>query len=356
MKNPFDLTVKASRLLRKGHPLQAALALHQLLLPTSKAKRKRAAAKPKQAKPALARTKAPQTRPIRPAPETFINGRFDSGHGVIGYKLYTPRGSVQRRMPLVVMLHGCRQSAADFAAGTGMNGLADELGFLVLYPEQSASANLHRCWNWHRPGDQRRGRGEPAAIAALTHHAILACRANPARVYIAGMSAGGTAAAIMGIAYPEIYASIGVHSAVANGKVSTLAGALSAMRTGRAGNIADKSARTPPTVIFHGDGDKIVHPDNADGFLGGFQTKRSKPTVGQTCKGRSDGGRDFTRTIYRSATGEVVLESWTIHGGGHAWSGGSRAGSYTDPAGPDASREIMRFFMAHPMKPVRRSE
>lgn len=346
MRNPFRAMLKASQLSRKGRPVSAALVLQKALLPAPKPKRKRSPPKPKRPTPAPIRRAITISRPTRPAPGSFIAGRHDAGHGVLGYRLYTPAGSARRRMPLVVMLHGCTQSATDFATGTGMNALADELGFLVLYPEQSPSANLNRCWNWHRPVNQRRGGGEPAAIAALTLHVISACRANPARVYIAGISAGGTAAAITASAYPDIYAAVGVHSAVSSGNVSTLPAALSAMRNGGAATVRSPAARALPMIVFHGDCDNVVNVSNASGYAGGFAGSKARPITGEVRRGRSKGGRDFTRTLYRSVKGEIIFENWTIHGGGHAWFGGNRAGSHTDPAGPNASREIMRFFLA----------
>jgi poly(hydroxyalkanoate) depolymerase family esterase len=313
-KNPFQALLKAARMARK-RSLSAARVLQQIAL-------------------------SPARRPG--APGTFVDGRFSSPHGGLAYKLYTPHGSTRRRLPLVVMLHGCTQSAADFALGTGMNELADELGFLALYPQQAVSANLGRCWNWHRSGDQKRGSGEPAAIAALTRHIIATCKANSARVYIAGISAGGAAAAIIASAYPEIYVAVGVHSGLVHGNVSTLRGAWSAMRTGA--DAGGKTTRPPPTIIFHGDQDRVVHPSNANGFLNQLQRSSPHPIISRTETGRSAGGRDFTRTVYRRRLGEPLLEVWTVHGGGHAWSGGSAAGSHADPAGPDASREMMRFF------------
>jgi poly(hydroxyalkanoate) depolymerase family esterase len=251
------------------------------------------------------------------------------------------------------MLHGCTQSAGDFALGTRMNELADERGFLVLYPQQSTAANLGRCWNWHRPGDQKRGSGEPAAIAALTLHIIGTSRANPARVYIAGISAGGAAAAIVAAAYPEIFVAVGVHSGMARGNVTTLSGALAAMRGGAGAGVADggKVPRPAPTIVFHGGRDKVVHPSNAGGFLTQLQRSSPRPITSRTERGRSKGGRDFTRTVYRQGAGEVLLEDWTVADSGHAWSGGCASGSYTDPAGPDASREMMRFFLARKRAP-----
>lgn len=347
MKNPFAAIKKASRLSQKGQPLAAMVTLQRAILSTPKPKSKRAVAKPRQAKAVCGGVRAYPARPPRQAPRSFITGRHDGGYGAIAYRLYTPTGSENRRLPLVVMLHGCTQSATDFATGTGMNALADELGFLVLYPEQSPAVNFNRCWNWHRPENQRRGSGEPGAIAALTLHVIRACRANRTRVYIAGISAGGTAAAITAAAYPDIYAALGLHSAVASGKVRTLHGALVAMQKGGVQANGSKAARALPTIVFHGDSDSVVHVSNAKAFVDAFAGSTKRPITGQLRRGQSDGGRDFTRTLYQPTASQASCENWTVHGGGHAWSGGKRAGSNTDPAGPDASREIIRFFLAH---------
>jgi poly(hydroxyalkanoate) depolymerase family esterase len=339
--------MKASLLARR-RPLSAAALLQRMVMfPEPSLKHTKRPAK--SVKPVKRRTPLKTPRASRPAPGSFVSGRLGNAHGDLAYKLYTPRGSTRRRLPLVVMLHGCTQSATDFALGTGMNRLADERGFLVLYPQQSVSANLGRCWNWHRPGDQKRGSGEPAAIAALTRHAMTICRANPSRVYIAGISAGGAAAAIIASAYPELYVAVGVHSGLARGNVSTLSGALAAMRSGvAAGAAAGGKVPGPlPTIVFHGDQDNVVHPSNASGFLAQLQRSGAGSIASRTQRGRSSGGRDFTRTVYRRSGGEVLLEDWTVHGSGHAWSGGSAAGSYTDPAGPDASREMIRFFLTH---------
>jgi len=328
MRNPLRAVLKAAR----KSQLSAARAMRKLVLAPSPAR--------KRAKPS-GRLERPPARPARPEPGSFIDGQF----AALSYKLYTPKGSARRRLPLVVMLHGCTQTAADFATGTRMNRLADELGFLVLYPQQSIKANLGRCWNWHHAGNQRRGSGEPAAIAALTRRAIHACRANPARVYIAGISAGGSAAAIIGAAYPDLFVAVGVHSSIPRGTVTNVAGALAAMRGGGSGGVG-RTARPLPTIVFHGDGDRVVHPSNAGGFVEHLRRSSTKVLGSRAEQGRSAGGRAFTRTVYRHGVGDVLLEDWTIHGSGHAWSGGSAAGSHTDPAGPDASREMMRFFLA----------
>ena len=260
--------------------------------------------------------------------------------------LYTPTGSTRRRLPLIVMLHGCGQTARDFASGTGFNALADEFGFLVLYPEQSLSANFAKCWNWHRPGDQRRGAGEPAAIAALTRQIIASSKANASRVYVAGLSAGGAAASILAGAYPDLFTALGIHSGVTHGNVRNLSAALAVMRTGNGGATATARSTPPPTIIFHGDADTVVHPANAGTFIDSLRSSKRRPLGVTVQNGKAKGGRTYTRTTYRLQKGAVWLEDWTIHGGGHAWAGGNCAGSYTDPLGPDASRAMVLFFLA----------
>jgi poly(3-hydroxybutyrate) depolymerase len=203
MKSLFGTWLKSSRTARK-RTLKAAVALQRVVSPSAPKTAKKGVRK---AKPKGALTPSAETRP---EPGSFVDGQFACREGKLAYKLYTPQGSKRRRLPLLVMLHGCAQSASSFAIGTRMNRIADERGFLVLYPQQSVSANLNRCWNWHRPGDQKRGSGEPSMIAALTRHIIDLCKANSARVYIAGISAGGSAAAITASAYPELYVAVGV--------------------------------------------------------------------------------------------------------------------------------------------------
>ena len=341
MKNPLRMLLKASRLTRKS-PLSTAIVLQRTLLS--------ALVKPRRGKSVVAsasrRASGKTPVAVRPAPGSFADGRFKTVQGRVAYKLYTPRGSPRRKLPLVVMLHGCKQSAADFAVGSGMNALADQLGFLVLYPQQSPVANLGRCWNWHRPGDQKRGGGEPALIAGLTRQILATCKANPARVYVAGISAGGAAAAILASAYPDIYVAAGVHSGLARGDITTLRAAVAAMRNGVGADSAGRPARPPPMIVFHGDQDNVVHPANAGGFLRQLRRSGANPVLDRTAPGRSVGGRDYTRTDYTDNAGRVLLEDWVVHGSGHAWSGGNSAGSHTDPAGPDASREMMRFFLA----------
>ncbi|CAM4131848.1 PHB depolymerase family esterase [Roseomonas mucosa] len=254
-------------------------------------------------------------------------------------------------MPLLVMLHGCTQSAEDFAAGTRMNQLAEEKGFLVAYPAQSGSANMQRCWNWFRPGDQQRDAGEPGLIAGMAREILREDGADPSRVYVAGLSAGGAAAAILATRYPDLFAAAGVHSGLGCGAARDLPSALSAMRQGAAGLPAPPAgagARLVPTIVFHADGDSTVNPRNGDQII--EQLQRSLPVDWRMRveEGRVPNGHAWRRTLYADGSGRHPLEQWLVHGGGHAWSGGSPDGSYTDPKGPDASREMLRFFLEHP--------
>ncbi|WP_298394527.1 PHB depolymerase family esterase, partial [Sphingobium sp.] len=298
MADFFDAIIKATKLVRRRRPFSAALAFQKAMTPSGRrpgVKRTKIASKPS----STSRQKARSSPLPRPAPGSFLNQEFTCRHGSLHYRLYTPKGSSRRRMPLIVMLHGCSQTASDFAAGTGMNDLADELGFLVLYPQQSSAANLARCWNWHSPDNQERGRGEPALIAALTRHVAALCRANPARIYIAGLSAGGAAASIIGAAYPDLYTAIGVHSGVSRGDIRSLGAALSAMRGRPGSRSTDRLPRQLPTIVFHGDKDRVVHPSNAGGFLHNIERSGAGPLISRSRSGRMAGGRDYTHRVYR---------------------------------------------------------
>jgi poly(hydroxyalkanoate) depolymerase family esterase len=285
----------------------------------------------------------PSTTDIAPEGTRFVAGTFRNAAGSRSYKLFIPSRSRGRTLPLVVMLHGCTQSPDDFAAGTRMNFLAEELNCFVVYPEQSSGANQSKCWNWFRPGDQQRGGGEPSLIAGITRQIMRDHAVDPKRIYVAGLSAGGAAAAIMGETYADLYAAVGIHSGLACGAASDLPSAFAAMRQG-GGSVA--VARSPvPTIVFHGDRDTTVHPNNGDRIV-----ERSLNAASQKSRvihGRVPQGHAYTRTILTDAGGRAVFEHWNIHGAGHAWSGGNPAGSYTDPRGPDATREVLRFFLEH---------
>ncbi len=261
--------------------------------------------------------------------------------GALGYRLYVPSRHAGQAMPLVVMLHGCTQSPEDFAAGTRMNEVAEEEGIVVAYPRQTRGANAQKCWNWFDADGQLRDRGEPALIAGLTRDIVRDVAVDASRVYVAGLSAGGAAAAILAQCYPDLYAAAGVHSGLAAGAARDMPGAFAAMRGG--GRAAP--GRAVPTVVFHGDADRTVAPVNGDQVIA--QARGGAALTADVVRGRSEGGLGFTRTVESDAAGLPMTEHWRLQGAGHAWSGGSAAGSYTEPRGPDASREMLRFFLRH---------
>jgi poly(hydroxyalkanoate) depolymerase family esterase len=273
-------------------------------------------------------------------PGQFLEGRFSNEAGSRNYRLYVPSKPAAGPRPLVVMLHGCKQNPEDFAAGTTMNLLAEESGCLVLYPEQAAGANHSQCWNWFEGAHQGRDGGEPSLIAGMTRQVLREHDGDAGRVYAAGLSAGGAMAAVMAATYPELYTAIGVHSGLPVGSAHDLMSALNAMKG--AAKKKRKAAGIKPvrTIVFHGDSDAIVHPSNGEAvyrqFMQGAGTKETEE--------RAQG---YTKAVARDAAGKLVAENWTLHGAGHAWSGGSTAGSYADPSGPNASAEMLRFFLSH---------
>ena len=296
------------------------------------------------------------TRRGAPASEKgrFVERSHTNGAGTRSYKLYVPGGYAGQAVPLIVMLHGCTQNPDDFATGTRMNGLAEEHTFLVAYPAQSGNANMQKCWNWFQASDQQRGRGEPSIIAGITRQVMDEYSVAEGQVYVAGMSAGGAMAAILGATYPDLYAAVGVHSGLAPGSAHDLSSAFTAMRQGgpvvaQPKNTGEGRQKILPTIIFHGDGDTTVHPRNGDRLLahldagsrGGLSVRVS------TRRGRVPDGYEYTRFTYRDADGRELAERWSVHGLAHAWSGGSYPGSFTDPRGPDASAEMVRFFRQH---------
>ena len=295
----------------------------------------------------------------------FVAGSFAQQAGTRSYKLYISSGYHGQALPLIVMLHGCTQDPNDFAAGTRMNVLAEREGFFVLYPEQSSQANSSRCWNWFKAGDQHRDQGEPSIIADMTRHIVRTHAIDGGRVYVAGLSAGGAMAMVMGVNYPELYAAIGVHSGLPYGAAHDLPSAFAAMQhretaallqQGSGFPAALKALRIVPTIVFHGDRDTTVHPGNGDRVLaqwaavhsgagrdsGAGRKLRVTANRGQVPKGHS-----YTHSIYHDASGQIVMERWLVHGAGHGWSGGSPHGSYTEPKGPNASEEMVRFFRKH---------
>lgn len=290
----------------------------------------------------------------------FSTHTFSNDAGTRSYKLYVPAGhaaSRHARVPLIVMLHGCTQTADDFAIGTQMNSLADEQGFLVVYPEQAANANGSHCWNWFRAEDQLRDAGEPSLIAGITREVAAAHGVDPGRIFVGGLSAGASMAVILGVTYPDLYAAVGAHSGLPYAAAHDMGSAFAAMQSGSPATRVhtwphapgttggESSALTVPTIVFHGDHDPTVADRNGAQIV-------EQATLGRDLEAVVEHGgwrdRHFSRTIHRDRSGRHVVEHWVIRGAGHTWSGGNPRGSFTDASGPDASAEMIRFFLAQP--------
>ena len=281
-----------------------------------------------------------------------LSGRFlDASHtgadGERRYKLYPPSRFSGAPLPLVVMLHGGTQDAQDFAAGTRMNAQAERGSFLVAYPEQSPAANQMKYWNWFQPAHQRRGGGEPALIAGITRDILREYAVDAEQVYVAGFSAGGAMAAVMAATYGDLYAAVGVHSGLAYAAAHDVPSAFAVMKNGPTRDV-QLPGDAPPLIVFHGDQDQIVDQVNAGQLVrqwrstaAGFAESGPSTVHGPPVRGC----RSYTRLVYPQGAGTPATEQWVIHGGGHAWSGGDAAASYSDPLGPDASAEMTRFFM-----------
>src|SRR5438270_1696932 len=304
-----------------------------------------------------------QHRPPSIRESRFVDGSYSNAWGTRAYKLYIPSGYTGQALPLLVLLHGCAQDPDDFAAGTFMNTLAELHTVLALYPAQASCANVGQCWNWFRPQHQQRGAGEPALLAGLTRQIMATYHVDATRVCVAGLSAGAAMSVILGTTYPDLYAAVGAHSGLAYGAAHDLATALAAMRSGavtpapwgiRTAGATGAPARVVPTIVFHGDRDLTVNVVNADHVLAQWveaDDGRDTPTGTDQWmtveRGQVPGGHAYTRSIYHDAQGRALMEKWIVHQAGHAWSGGSPSGSHTDPRGPNASAEMVRFLSEH---------
>ncbi|HLL51964.1 MAG TPA: PHB depolymerase family esterase, partial [Myxococcaceae bacterium] len=298
------------------------------------------------------------------APGQWLSGSHTNPYGTRSYRLYVPSGTGAKPLPLVVMLHGCTQTADDFAAGTTMNSVAESHGFLVVYPEQDPGANGSRCWNWFDPAHQARGGGEPSLIAGIVNDVKLGYRVNENRIYAAGMSAGGAMAVLLGASYPDLVSALGVHSGLeyraasdaASGVVAQALGGPSPLVQGEAAYRAMGSVRgRTPVIVFHGALDPTVQAVNGHQVLSQWARTNDLGDDGvpngsvddvpeREETGQTPAGYHYTRSVHENASGAVLMEKWIVHELLHAWSGGSSMGSYSNTRGPNASQQLWRFF------------
>ncbi len=327
----------------------------------------------------------------------WVQGSVSNTAGTRIYKLWVPATYDKKKVvPLVLMLHGCTQTPDDFAPGTRMNAVADAHNFLIVYPEQPASANPYKCWNWFDPAHQSRGAGEPSLLAAIVNDLQATHKVDPLRIYAVGVSAGGAMVSILGAAYPELFAGLAVCAGIEYKAATTVAGALAAQQSGgpdpnqqgaqayqaivaaavtparesRRAAAAHPRFRPVRVIVFHGMLDALVRPVNGDQTIAQWEQTndllddaRDNNSVGDTPDSTTTGsvpnGYNFTRSVYHDAEGKPLMEKWLVQDMKHAWPGGSAAGTYTDPKGSNASEEIWRFFQQTPrtssIRPSRRS-
>jgi poly(hydroxyalkanoate) depolymerase family esterase len=299
---------------------------------------------------------------------TWHSFTYVSSLGARNYFVYTPANyQPGTPVPMIVMLHGCTQTVSDFAAGTQMNALADQKQFIVVYPQQSSLANASLCWNWFYPINQYRNSGEAGIIGGITQvveQDTTDWTINTHRVYLAGISAGAAMSVILGAAYPDLYAAIGVHSGVEYQAATSAPAAILAQLSGgpdpagqgdAAYSTMGSHAHVVPVIVFHGTADTVVAPLNGDQVVqqwmqtdfrasgGSYHASFAAPST--TTPGQVSGGHSYTVRTWNTASGQEIQAYWTINGMGHAWSGGSSAGSFTDPAGPSATQALYTFFM-----------
>ncbi len=287
--------------------------------------------------------------------ESFAWGSYEGPEGKRRYKLYVPPRVNAGKRRMIVMLHGCTQDPDDFARGTRMNEIARRKGFVVLYPEQPVSANPLKSWNWFASANQQRDKGEPAILVALVDRVIDEQRIDSSSVYLAGISAGGAMAAILGATYPERFSAIALHSGIAYALVTDMSQALAAMRT-PSGDAATLGARVTeamgqrkkliPVMIVQGTADPSVNEKNASLLTAQWLAANSHTgATARAVRVKSDGSYPVSRTTYRTIKRRTLVDLWMIEGLAHAWSGGSKQGTYTDEKGHDITSEIVRFFV-----------
>jgi poly(hydroxyalkanoate) depolymerase family esterase len=304
----------------------------------------------------------PRPRVRAPARGRWLTEAHAGPAGARPYHVFVPPGlDPATRVPLVVLLHGCRQTALEFAGATRFDDLARRHGFVLACPQQQPADHRQRCWRWYEAAHQRRGAGEPEILAGIARAVVAKPTRwciDPARVYVAGLSAGGAMALVLGATYPDLFAAVGVHSAPPYGSATSGNDALGAM----AGHVpaamplrGPDGRGMPPAIVFHGDADRAVRVRAgqrvADQWLAFHAAGNAADGAGpdRIVRHRTSGGsagRPYTTTRWYAASGRKMLEFWQVQGLGHAWSGGRPGAAYADPRGPRASAAMWSFFAA----------
>lgn len=298
--------------------------------------------------------------PAQAASGGYISGTYVSLAGIRSYHGYVPSSyRPGTPMPMLVALHGCTEAGVGFAVLTGLSTLAEERGFIVVYPQQNPLANPTLCWNWFLESNQHRGLGEPSLIAGITNRVRSQYTVDSRRIYVAGASAGGVMSVIMGVTYPDLFAAVATGAGCEyDCDVTRLSSPDSQGRD--AYREMGRRARAVPVIIFQGTADIVVPPATADRIVGqwaqtndlaldgGVDDNDIDSTPEAVIPGAVPGGRSYTRSIYRTTSGTVLMEKYLIEGAGHQWPGGCSCSIYGDPSGPDASALLWDFFVAHP--------
>lgn len=300
---------------------------------------------------------------------SWVRGTVKNSFGSRDYKLWLSSGyRKEKPVPLVLMLHGCMQTAEDLATISGMNALADENNFLVVYPEQVAAANPLRCWNWFDAKHQGRDEGEPALIAAVVQGIHSSYTIHARRVYVVGISAGGAMAVVMAANYPELFAGLGVIAGEEYKAATTVEAGLASMKAGgpdpnQQGLLAYQAMQKSlagtkkrmPVIAFHGSKDPYLNPLNTDQLIAQWAQTNDYLDDGKDndsvsiqspneTKGAVPNGYSYTRSQYKDSGGRLLMEKWIVESLGHAWPGSPIPNQFADPKGPKASAEIWRFF------------
>ena len=289
---------------------------------------------------------APEPEPATELVERFLRRTYRGVAGSLNYRLYIPVDHERRDLALVLMLHGCAQDPEDFALGTRMNDLADEFGLIVAYPHQPRRANPSGCWNWFDRRHQNRGSGEPAKLAGLAQALAKEFDVRRERIFAAGLSAGGAMAEVLAATYPDVFDAVGIHSGLPYKSAGDVPSAFAAMKGTAAFDPAPlaASSRHVRKIIFHGLADSTVNPVNGEHIFD--EVERGETSLARSALDWPIEGGRVSRTAVKDGDGRPVAEQWLVEGGGHAWFGGDPRGSFTQTVGLDASRVMVRFFLA----------